>query len=154
MTLRIGVISDTHGLLRPEAVAFLKGCDRIIHGGDICGAEVLEELSAIAPVTAVRGNNDVGAWAKRLAETEIVKVGEVFIYVIHDLAQIDIDPEAAGVRVVISGHSHQPLIEERAGILYFNPGSSGPRRFKLPISVGEITVVGKKVSARFVEIKA
>jgi uncharacterized protein len=98
--------------------------------------------------------SDTGAWAKRLAGTEIVEVGEIFIYVIHDLAQIDIDPEAAGVRVVISGHSHQPLIEERDGILYFNPGSSGPRRFKLPIPVGEITITGANVSARVVEIKA
>lgn len=150
--LRVGVISDTHGLLRPEAKAFLQGSDRIIHGGDICAAEVLEELSAIAPVTAVRGNNDYGAWAERLPETEFIQVGEVFIYVIHDLAQLDIEPQAAGVRVVVSGHSHQPLIEERSGILYVNPGSSGPRRFRLPISVGEITVAGKKVSARVVEL--
>jgi putative phosphoesterase len=151
--LRIGLISDTHGLLRPEAVEFLEGSDRIVHGGDLCDASVLEALSAIAPVTAVRGNNDRGSWASRLRETELVQVGEVFVYAIHDLAQLDMEPHAAGVQVVVSGHSHKPSVQRRNGILYVNPGSAGPRRFKLPISVGELTVTGSLVSARIVELK-
>ena len=150
--LRVGIISDTHGLLRPEAVAFLQGCNHIIHGGDICDQSTLERLSAIAPVTAVRGNNDKGAWAEKLAETELVQIGEVFIYAIHDLGQIDIEPGAAGIQVVVSGHTHKPLIEETAGVFYVNPGSSGPRRFKLPISVAEIIISGSSVSARIVEL--
>ena len=152
--LRVGLISDTHGLLRPEAKAFLQGSDFIVHGGDICDPKILEELAAIAPVTAVRGNNDRGAWAERLRETEILQVGELFVYVIHDLAQLDIEPEAAGVRVVVSGHSHKPSVEERNGVLYVNPGSSGPRRFKLPIAIGELIVTGSSVSARTVELSS
>ncbi len=151
--LRVGVISDTHGLLRPEARAFLIGCDYIVHGGDIGGAAILAELGAVAPVIAVKGNNDSQLWAKHLRETELVRMGNIFLYVIHDLADLDIDPHAAGVRVVISGHSHKPLISERDGILYFNPGSCGPRRFKLPISVGEMTVTGDAVSARTFELE-
>jgi putative phosphoesterase len=153
VSFRVGVISDTHGLVRPSAKEFLRGSDLIIHGGDICDAAVLAELSSVAPVTAVRGNNDKGAWAEELRETEFVEVGGVFIYVIHDLAELDIDPEAAGVRVVVSGHSHQPMIEERGGVLYVNPGSAGPRRFRLPISAAEITVNDTKVSARMVELE-
>jgi uncharacterized protein len=150
--IRVGLISDTHGLLRPEAMAFLEGSDYIVHAGDICDPGTLEALAAIAPLTAVRGNNDTGAWAQRLPETEFLQVGEVFIYVIHDLAELDIEPSAAGVRVVISGHSHKPSVEERDGVLYVNPGSSGPRRFKLPIAVGELMVSGSTVSARTVEL--
>jgi uncharacterized protein len=150
--LRVGLISDTHGLLRPEARAFLVGCDYIIHGGDVGEPKILDELAFLAPLIAVRGNNDTGPWAARLRETELIRVGNVFIYVIHDLAELDIDPSAAGVRVVVSGHSHQPKIEERGGILYVNPGSCGPRRFKLPISVGEITVSGSAVEARLVDL--
>ena len=150
--LRVGLISDTHGLLRSEAKAFLQGSDYIVHGGDICDPSILEELAAIAPVTAVRGNNDKGAWAEGLRETEFLQVGEVFVYVIHDLAELDIEPNAAGVRVVVSGHSHKPGVEERNGVLYVNPGSSGPRRFKLPIAVGELIVTGGSVSARTVEL--
>jgi uncharacterized protein len=152
--VRIGVISDTHGLLRPEALAFLQGSDHIVHGGDICDAGVLETLCAIAPLTAVRGNNDHGSWAARLRETELVRLGDVFVYAIHDLAQLDIDPAAAGVQVVVSGHSHKPAIEQRGGVLYVNPGSAGPRRFRLPISVAELTVTGTSVSARIVEFGA
>ncbi len=148
--LRVGLISDTHGLLRPEARAFLEGSDHIIHGGDICDGGMLEALSVIAPVTAVRGNNDRGAWASRLRETERCQVGGVVVYVIHDLAQLAMDPNAAGVQVIVSGHSHRPSVERRNGILYVNPGSAGPRRFKLPISVGELTVTGGSVSARIV----
>ena len=150
--LRIGVISDTHGLLRPEARAFLQGCHHIVHAGDICDAETLDALSHIAPVTAVRGNNDRGAWAEALAETELTRFDDVLIYVIHDLAQLDIDPGAAGLRVVVSGHTHKPLIEDRAGVLFINPGSAGPRRFRLPISIGELTIAGKSVSARTMEL--
>jgi uncharacterized protein len=149
---RVGLISDTHGLLRPEAVSFLRGCDHIVHGGDIGHAEVLDELSALAPVTAVRGNNDKGAWADRLAETEFVQIGDVCIYALHDIAQLDIDPSGAGVQVVVSGHSHKPLVERRDGVLYVNPGSAGPRRFKLPISVAELVIADRVVSARLVEL--
>lgn len=150
---RVGVISDTHGLLRPQACAFLQGCDRIVHGGDIGHAEVLAQLSAIAPVLAVRGNNDKGSWAQDIAETELFKVEDVFIYAIHDLALIDIEPSAAGVQVVISGHSHKPLIERRDGVLYVNPGSAGPRRFKLPIALAELIVTGAAVTARRVDLE-
>lgn len=149
---RIGLISDTHGLLRPEAKEFLSGCDFIVHGGDICDPSVLEELAALAPVTAVRGNNDKGAWANDLRESEFLKVGEIFVYVVHDLSQIDIEPIGAGVQVVVSGHSHKPFIEDRSGVLFVNPGSAGPRRFKLPISVAELVVSGTSVSARIVEL--
>lgn len=152
MKMRIGVVSDTHGLLRPEARAFLLGCDHIVHAGDICDENTLKEISKIAPVTAVRGNNDKGAWAAGLSETEIVKFDDVFVYVIHDLAQIDIAPDAAGVQVVVSGHTHKPLIDQRAGVFYVNPGSAGPRRFRLPISIGELTIEGTSVRARTVEL--
>lgn len=149
---RIGLISDTHGLLRPEVRSFLRGCDRIIHGGDVGNPEILEELAALAPLTAVRGNNDLGAWAERLRETELVQVGEVLIHVIHDLAQLDIDPRAAGVRVVVSGHSHVPRVDERGEVLYVNPGSAGPRRFKLPIALAELVVEGRSLAARVIRI--
>jgi putative phosphoesterase len=150
--LRVGLISDTHGLLRPEARAFLMGCDYIVHGGDVGEPKILDELAVIAPLIAVRGNNDTQPWAARLPVTELIRVGNVFVYVIHNLAELDIDPGAAGVRVIVSGHSHQPKVEERDGVLYVNPGSSGPRRFKLPISVGEIIVSGSAVNARIVDL--
>ncbi|HWY72662.1 MAG TPA: metallophosphoesterase family protein [Burkholderiaceae bacterium] len=150
---RIGLISDTHGLLRPEAVSFLRGCDHIVHGGDIGHAEILSQLSALAPVTAVRGNNDNGPWAERLAQTEFVQIGEIFVYALHDIAQLDIEPGGAGVHVVISGHSHKPSVQHRDGVLYVNPGSAGPRRFTLPISVAELVVEGRAVSARIVELE-
>jgi putative phosphoesterase len=149
--LRVGLISDTHGLLRPEAKAFLQGSDYIVHGGDICDPAILDELAAIAPVTAMQGNNDRGLWAKRLPETAVLQVGGVFIYAIHDLAQLDIEPDAAGIRVVVYGHSHKPMVEERDNVLYVNPGSAGPRRFTLPIAVGELMVSGNAVTARIVE---
>src|ERR1700756_978892 len=149
---RIGLISDTHGLLRPEALAFLQGCDHIIHGGDIGDAQILKRLSAVAPVTAVRGNNDRGPWAARVAQTELVRIGEIFIYALHDLAQLDIEPKAAGVGVVVSGHSHRPLVDHRDGVLYVNPGSAGPRRSPLPISAAELVVAGRSVSARLVQL--
>jgi uncharacterized protein len=149
---RIGVISDTHGLLRPEALAFLEGCDRIVHGGDIGSADILTKLSALAPVTAVRGNNDKGAWASGLKETERIAVGDVSIYVLHDLAMLAVDPPSAGIQVVISGHSHKPLVQRRAGVLYVNPGSAGPRRFKLPICAADLTIDGQATSARIIPL--
>jgi uncharacterized protein len=150
--MRIGLISDTHGLLRPEASAFLRGCDRIVHAGDIGNQKVLEELAAIAPTTAVRGNNDREGWAAGLSDTELLQLGKVSMYVIHDLAALDIEPQAAGVDVVISGHSHRPLVRERNGVLYINPGSAGPRRFKLPIAVGELSIAGRALSPRILEL--
>lgn len=150
--LRVGLISDTHGLLRPEAEAFLRGSDCIVHGGDVGDSGILEALGAIAPVTAVRGNNDRGPWAERLRDAEFLQLGEVLLYVIHDLAQLDIEPAAAGVRVLVSGHSHKPMVRERDGVLYINPGSCGPRRFRLPVAVGELMVTGRSVSARTVEL--
>jgi uncharacterized protein len=151
-SFRVGLISDTHGLLRAEASAFLRGCSHIIHGGDICDPNILRELAAIAPVTAVRGNNDRGAWADALSDTELVQFGEVFVYVIHDLAQLDIEPKAAGVNVVVSGHSHQPRIHQRDGVVYVNPGSAGPRRFKLPIAVAELDIAGSAIRSRIVTL--
>ena len=150
---RVGLISDTHGLLRPEAVAFLRGSDYIVHAGDIGDANVLRELNALAPVTAVRGNNDRGPWAEAIAETEVLQVNNVYIYVLHNVAELDLDPVAAGFQVVVSGHSHRPSVEERDGVLYVNPGSSGPRRFKLPIAVAELEVAGHSVRAKVVELE-
>jgi putative phosphoesterase len=150
--MRIGLISDTHGLLRPEAIAFLRGCAHIVHAGDIGSRRVLDELSALAPTTAVRGNNDQGEWAAALPETTRLQLGKVSVYVIHDLSGLYIDPQAEGVDVVISGHSHRPLVREHHGVLYINPGSAGPRRFKLPIAVGELIIASRSVSPRIVEL--
>ena len=150
---RLGLISDTHGLLRPEATAFFHGSDRIVHCGDVGSPGILGELAAIAPLTAVRGNNDKGSWADRLPETQFLEIGEIGLYVIHDLAELDIEPGAAGVRVVLCGHSHKPSIEERGGVLFINPGSSGPRRFKLPVAAGELSVSAGAVCARIVEFE-
>jgi putative phosphoesterase len=150
---RVGIISDTHGLLRPEAEALLRGSDFIVHAGDIGDAAVLERLSALAPVTAVRGNNDTGAWAEAIAETRSLQVEDLVIYVLHDLAQLDLDPAAAGFRVVVSGHSHRPSIEKRDGVLYLNPGSAGPRRFKLPVSVAELRISGASLEARLIRLE-
>ena len=150
--IRVVLISDTHGLLRPEAKDYLRGADRIVHAGDICGAHVIEELSALAPLTVVRGNNDRGAWAQSLAEMEWLQLEHVLIHVLHDLSQIDIDPVAAGVHAVVSGHTHKPLIERRDNVLWVNPGSAGPRRFALPISMGELLIDGTKVTARIVTL--
>jgi len=149
----LGVISDTHGLLRPEALEALRGSDRILHAGDIGAPEILEALAKIAPVTAIRGNVDTGAWARSLPTTEVVEAGAVRIYMLHDLGQLDLKPEAAGLRVVVYGHSHQPKMEEKNGVLYFNPGSAGPRRFHLPVSVGRLTIGAGKVEAELVELK-
>ena len=150
----LGVISDTHGLVRPEALAALKGVERIVHAGDIGSPDVLEALERVAPVTAVRGNNDRGGWAKKIPETEVVEVGGVSLYLLHDLHELDVEPRAAGFAAVISGHSHQPRLEERDGVLYLNPGSAGPRRFKLPISLARLTVAGKRVQAQLVTLRS
>jgi putative phosphoesterase len=149
---RIGLISDTHGLLRPEALSFLQGSDAIVHAGDIGNAGVLEALAGIAPVTAVRGNNDTGAWADALPETAWLRFGAVLLYALHDLAALDIAARGHGIRVVVCGHSHRPRIEERDGVLYLNPGSAGPRRFRLPVSVAEIVVDSASITPRIVEL--
>ena len=151
---RLGIISDTHGLLRAEALACLRGCDRIVHGGDIGSEDILNQLAAIAPLTVVRGNNDKGAWAEGLPESELFEFEGTHVYAIHDIAQLDMDPSSAGVRVVVSGHSHIPKIENRDGVLYVNPGSAGPRRFRLPISIAEVLVSGGEVSARIIDLEA
>jgi putative phosphoesterase len=149
---RVGVISDTHGLLRPEAAALLRGSDFLIHAGDIGDSAILRDLAAIAPLTAVRGNNDKGRWAESIRETEVLRVEDVLIYVIHDLAQLDLDPAAAGFQVVVSGHSHRPSVNEKDGVVYLNPGSAGPRRFKLPIAVADLLVRGASVHAQITNL--
>jgi uncharacterized protein len=148
----VGVISDTHGLLRPEALAALAGVERIVHAGDIGAPDVLEALGRIAPVAAVRGNNDRERWAADIPETDVVEIGDVSLYVLHDLHELDLDPRAAGFAAVIAGHSHQPRMDERDGVLYLNPGSAGPRRFKLPISLARLTVTGPRLRAELVTL--
>jgi putative phosphoesterase len=149
----VGVISDTHGLVRPEALAALAGVERIIHAGDIGAPDVLHVLARIAPVSAVRGNNDRERWAAAIPETEVVEVGDVSLYVLHDLHELDLDPRAAGFAAVIAGHSHQPRQEERDGVLFFNPGSAGPRRFRLPISVGRLTIARGRVAGQLLTLE-
>lgn len=148
----LGVIADTHGLLRPEAVAALQGAELIIHAGDVGKPEILATLRDIAPLYVVRGNIDKGAWAAALPLTEVITYEEQLIYVLHDRNALDLTPAAAGFRAVISGHSHQPLIEWRHGVLYFNPGSAGPRRFTLPITLGRLTVVAGQLQAELVTL--
>jgi len=148
----VGVISDTHGLLRPEAIAALRGVDRIIHAGDIGAPEILTTLGEIAPVTAVRGNNDKGAWARAIPLTQVVDADGALIYVIHDVGELDVDPGAGGFGVVIAGHSHQPRNEVRDGVLWFNPGSAGPRRFKLPIALGLLTIEAGRARGEIVTL--
>jgi putative phosphoesterase len=148
----VGLISDTHGLLRPEAVERLAGSDLVVHAGDIGDASVLEGLARIAPVKAVRGNVDRGEWASALPTDEVAEVGGVHLYVLHELGALDLDPTAAGFAAVISGHSHQPLMREKDGVLYVNPGSAGPRRFKLPVTVGRLTIADGRVTAEIVEL--
>ena len=138
----IGVISDTHGLLRPQAVEALQGSTLIIHAGDVGRPEILDELRGIAPVVAVRGNVDNGAWADRLPQSEIVEHQGVRLYVLHILEDLELDPPTAGFHVVTSGHTHRPKMETKDGVLYFNPGSAGPRRFTLPVSVGKLVIEG------------
>jgi len=152
-TTTIGVISDTHGLLRPEAVAALCGSDQILHAGDVGDPDILEALARVAPVTAIRGNIDTAQWAIALPETEVLELAGVSIYMLHDLGKLDLKPEAAGFKVVIYGHTHHPKLEEKNGVLYFNPGSAGPRRFKLPVSVGRLTIDSESVQAELLELE-
>lgn len=149
----VGVISDTHKLLRPEAVAALQGVSHIIHAGDVGDPAILEKLRKIAPVTAVRGNVDRGAWAAELPETNVLECERVSIYVLHDLQQLDLKPEAAGFAAVISGHTHVPKREVKNGVLYFNPGSAGPRRFKLPVTVGRLNVSVGRIEAEVLQLE-
>jgi uncharacterized protein len=149
----VGVIPDTHGLVRPEAVEALRGTDMILHAGDVGGPRVLEALGAVAPVVAVRGNNDKGEWADSLPQRGVVEVGAVFVYLLHDLKEIGLSPSGAGFKVVISGHSHKPSVEERGGVLYLNPGSAGPRRFSLPVSVARLMVSGEAVDAEVIKLR-
>ena len=148
----IGVISDTHGLLRPEALAALQGSQRIIHAGDIGDTAILDRLSQIAPVTAVRGNVDRESWARNIPETNVLECGDVSIYVIHILESLDLKPQAAGMQAVIYGHSHVPKQEIKDGVLYFNPGSAGPRRFQLPVTIGKLTIDEGKIRGEIVEL--
>ncbi len=147
----IGIISDTHGLVRPEAVAALQGVDLILHAGDIGNLEVLETLKQVAPVVAVRGNNDKGEWANGLPDWEVTEVGPVSIYMLHDLKEMDVRPDGI-FQVVVSGHSHKPSVEDRKGVLYVNPGSAGPRRFSLPVTLAHLNVQGEKVAAHIIEL--
>ncbi|MFL9987704.1 metallophosphoesterase family protein [Paraburkholderia sediminicola] len=146
---RIGLISDTHNLVRPEALQYLAGCDAIIHAGDICNQAVLDALAQIAPVTAVRGNNDIGEPVASLPTHVKLTVQQVTILVVHDIADVGDDPRSEGIGVVVTGHSHKPAISERDGVLFVNPGSAGPRRFKLPISAGMLIIEGARASATF-----
>jgi putative phosphoesterase len=148
----VGVISDTHGLMREQAIDALKGSELIIHAGDIGTREVLERLSAIAPVRAVRGNNDRDEWARTLPVTDVIELGSQQIYLLHDLAELDIDPAAAGMAAVITGHSHKPLAQVRNGVLYLNPGSAGPRRFSLPIALARLRVSSSGLQHELIEL--
>jgi putative phosphoesterase len=150
--ITVGVISDTHGLLRPEAVATLRGSDCIIHAGDVGDPAILNQLRAIAPLTAVRGNVDHGAWAEELPLTDVLELAGISIYVLHNIDELDLKPEGAGFAAVIYGHSHKPHQETKNGVLYFNPGSAGPRRFKLPVSVGRLSIVDGSVRSEILNL--
>jgi len=153
MAIRVGVISDTHGLLRPEAVEALAGSEIIVHAGDVGNREILTELEKIAPVRAIRGNVDYGELAAALPHDEVVEVAGRYLYLIHDRNDLDLDPVAAGFDVVITGHTHKPLIEERKGVTYLNPGSAGPRRFSLPTTVAKLVVSAEAIDAEILELK-
>jgi len=148
----VGVISDTHGLLRPEALDVLRGSDMIIHAGDVGKPEVIDRLGEVAPVHVVCGNIDQGSWAAALPMTELVEVGDHRFFVLHDIAQLDVDPVAAGFAAVVFGHSHRPSIETCNGVLFLNPGSAGPRRFKLPITVARVKTSGRQIRADIVDL--
>ena len=150
--MRIGIVSDTHGLLRPETIERLAGVHHIVHAGDIGRPEVISELRKIAPVTAIRGNIDKGAWAAHLPHTALVKLGGRCVYVLHNLKELDLDPAATGIDVVVSGHSHRPKIETVGGVLYLNPGSAGPRRFTLPIALATLELTGDALRPRIHEV--
>ena len=151
---KIGVISDTHGLLRPEALAALRGVDLIIHAGDIGSREIIDRLNEVAPTLAIRGNNDREPWAKSIPETRLLECGPSTIFVIHNLKELGFDPAGRRIGVVISGHSHKPSITERDGVLYVNPGSAGPRRFKLPIAIATLHIDSSKATAKILELTA
>jgi len=151
--LVVGIISDTHGLLRPEAVDALRDSQLIVHAGDVGDPEILEHLRAIAPTMAVRGNVDRGPWAKALPLTDVVEAGNLRLYVLHDLASLDLNPKAADFAAVISGHTHRPMAQVRDGVLYLNPGSAGPRRFTLPIAVARLRIAGDHLSHEIVELR-
>lgn len=151
---KVGVIADTHGVLRPQAREALAGCELIIHAGDVGSLDVLRELETVAPVVAVRGNVDVQPWASEFPESRVVEVGNVRVYVLHDLERLDLDPAAAGFAAVVSGHTHHAVIEERDGVLFVNPGSAGPRRFHHPITVAILRVGERGASADLVELRA
>jgi putative phosphoesterase len=151
--ITVGVISDTHGLLRPQAVSALRGSDIIIHAGDVGNPDVLKALAGIAPTFAVRGNVDTADWAASLLLTERVAVGERWFYMLHEISQLDLDPAQAGFAAVVYGHSHRPLIETRQGVLFLNPGSAGPRRFTLPITVARVTVSSRSMSPEIVQLQ-
>jgi hypothetical protein len=148
----IGIISDTHGLLRPEAPVALQGSDRIIHAGDIGDSEILERLSEIAPITAVRGNVDRESWAKNIPDTNVLECDGASMYVLHILEKLDLKPQAAGISAVIYGHSHVPKQEMKDGVLYFNPGSAGPRRFQLPVTIGKLMVESGKIRSEIIQL--
>jgi putative phosphoesterase len=150
----VGVIADTHGLVRPEALAALRGVDLIVHCGDVGAPEVLAALGTVAPVRAVRGNNDRGSWAAALPRDEVIEVGAHVLYAIHDRGELDLDPAAAGFTAVLAGHSHRPSIERRAGVLYVNPGSAGPRRFSLPIALARLVLAPKRCDATIVDLSS
>ena len=151
--IKIGLISDTHNLVRSEAKLALAGVTRILHAGDICGPDVLAELGEIAPVTAVRGNNDHGPWVETVPVTTAIEIGGVAIYMLHNLSELDLDPRTAGFQVVISGHTHRPLVEHKGNVLFVNPGSAGPRRFKLPISLAILEIGNGGVAANVLTLK-
>jgi putative phosphoesterase len=148
----IGLISDTHGLLRPEALRALEGAELIIHAGDVGKPEILEEMKTLAPVIAVRGNVDIEAWASALPETEVVETGAATIYVLHDVKALNLNPAAAGFHIVVSGHSHQPGRTEHDGVLYINPGSAGPPRFRLPVTLARLDLSQKPWKVDFVDL--
>jgi len=149
----VGVISDTHGLLRSQALEALRGVNAIVHAGDVGDAAILGQLRQVAPVTAVRGNIDTSAWGKSLPETDVLEIGGVSLYVLHNVQQLDLDPGTAGFAAVIFGHSHKPLIEWRKDVLFFNPGSAGPKRFSLPISLGKLTIANGKLKPELIELR-
>jgi uncharacterized protein len=149
----VGVISDTHGLLRPEAIRALRGADMIIHAGDVGNPEVIEELRGVAPTFVVRGNIDREHWAATLPMTAVVGVGDRLFYVLHEISQLDVDPAAAGFAAVVFGHSHVPSMETREGVLFLNPGSAGPRRFKLPVAIARVRVSGERIDSEIVELQ-
>jgi putative phosphoesterase len=153
MSFTVGILSDTHGLLRPEVEQALSGCQHILHAGDVGDAQVLSRLGRIAPVMAVRGNMDHGSWSSPLPIREMVEIEGIFFYILHDLHQLDLDPSAAGIHVVVSGHTHQPKIIQKNGVIYLNPGSAGQRRFNFPVSIARVRIERGAAIPRLVELR-